>query len=43
MAMIAHNKGSSKMKSAGPSQAVAKEFVDKTSKKKRSMFMKKKD
>ena len=44
MQMIAHG-GKSKMtdkaKSAiGPSEAVAKEFIDKTPKKKRSSFMK---
>lgn len=41
MAMIAHggkpNKG---MKSVGPSKEVAEEFVHKTPKKKRSIFMK---
>lgn len=40
MAGIAH--GMKPNKGIGPSESVAKEFVDKTPKKKRSMFMKKK-
>lgn len=40
MEMIAH--GGKPNKGVGPSQKVAKEFVDKTPMKKRSMFMKKK-
>lgn len=40
MAGIAH--GMKPNKGVGPSQEVAKEFVDKTSPAKRSMFMKKK-
>ena len=40
MAMIA-NKGKSNKSSIGPSEAVAKEFVRKTPKSKRSLFMKK--
>lgn len=39
MEMIAH--GGKSNKGIGPSEAVAKEFVDKTPKKKKSMFMKK--
>jgi len=38
MQAIAH--GTSNMKSIGPSKAVAKEFIAKTPKKKRSLFMK---
>lgn len=40
MAAIAH--GAIPKSKSGPSQEVAKEFVHKTSKEKRSMFMKKK-
>lgn len=40
MAGMAH--GMKPNKGIGPSEAVAKEFVDKTPAKKRSMFMKKK-
>lgn len=43
MAMIAHNKEKTKSDSIGPSKEVAKEMVDKTPAKKRSLFMKKKD
>lgn len=43
MAMIAHGKKPNHLKSLGPSKEVAEEFVKKTSKKKRSIFMKKKD
>lgn len=39
MAMMAH--GGKSNKGVGPSEDVAKEFVEKTSPKKRSMFMKK--
>lgn len=43
MAGIAHGmKPKGKNKGLGPSEAVAKEFVDKTPPKKRSFFMKKK-
>lgn len=41
MAMIAHG-GKSNKSSVGPSPKVAEEFVHKTPKSKRSMFMKKK-
>lgn len=41
MAMIAHGKKPSNLKSIGPSQEVAEEFVKKTPKKKRSIFMRK--
>ena len=41
MQMIAHNKGKMKSSSIGPSQEVAKEMIDKTPSKKRSLFMKK--
>ncbi len=41
MAMIAHGGKSNKSKGIGPSPEVAEEFIHKTSKKKRSMFMKK--
>lgn len=41
MAMIAHGKKPNNMKSVGPSKEVAEEFVHKTPKKKRSLFMKK--
>lgn len=41
MAMIAHGGKPKNMKSVGPSKEVAKEFVDKTPAKKRSLFMKK--
>lgn len=40
MAMAAHNP--SKMRSIGPSKAIAEEFVKKTPKAKRSEFMRKK-
>jgi len=40
MAGVAH--GMKPNKGIGPSEKVAKEFVEKTSRKKRSMFMKKK-
>ena len=38
MAMVAAGKKPSKLKSIGPSQAVAREFVKETPKKKRSIF-----
>lgn len=41
MAGIAHGMKSNKGKGIGPSPEVAEEFVKKTPKKKRSMFMKK--
>ncbi len=41
MEMIAHG-GKSNKKDLGPSKEVAQKFVDETSKKKRSLFMKKK-
>lgn len=41
MAMIAHG-GKPKNNTIGPSKEVAREFIDKTPKKKRSLFMKKK-
>ena len=41
MAAIAH--GATPKSGVGPSKEVAKEFVEKTPKKKRSLFMKKKD
>jgi hypothetical protein len=34
---------SGKLKNVGPSKEVAEEFIDKTPKKKRSLFMKKRD
>ncbi len=43
MAMIAHGGKSNKGQGVGPSAKVAEEFVHKTSSKKRSMFMKKRN
>lgn len=41
MQMMAHNPEKKKTKGPGPSQIVAKEFIDKTSKAKRKQFSKK--
>jgi hypothetical protein len=43
MQMIAHNKEKVKKNSIGPSKEVAKEMIDKTPAKKRSLFMTKKN
>jgi hypothetical protein len=40
MQMMAHNPSEKNTKGIGPSPAVAEEFIKKTPKKKRSMFMK---
>ena len=39
MQMMAHNPEKSRSKGIGPSKAVAQDFIDKTSPKKRSQFM----
>lgn len=42
MQMMAHNPGKKRTDSKGPSPEVAKEFIEKTSAKKRSSFARKK-